>query len=67
MSEEQLKRLVKGKIKLKTHNGMHIMQLDTCAVHIKFKHVKKRCVFFVGSRKWTGIARDARHSSTQYN
>ena len=47
MSEEQLKRLVKGNIKLKTYNGMHIMQLGTCVVHIKFKNIKKRCVFFV--------------------
>ena len=42
-----MKRSVKGNIKLKTYNGMHIMQLGTCAVHIKFKNVKKRCIFFV--------------------
>ena len=47
MSEEQLKRSVKGNIKLKTYNGMHIMQLGMCAVYIKFKNVKKRCIFFV--------------------
>ena len=47
MSEEQLKRSVKGNIKLKTYNGMHITQLGNCAVHIKFKNVKKRCVFSV--------------------
>ena len=47
MSEEQLKRSVKGNIKLKTYNGMHIIQLGTCVVHIKFKNLKKRCAFFV--------------------
>ena len=26
---------------------MHIMQLDTCAVLIKFKNLKKCCIFFV--------------------
>ena len=48
MSKEELKRLVKGNIKLKTYSGMHIMQLGLCAVHIKLKTVKKRCIFFVG-------------------
>ena len=47
MSKEQLKKSVKGNIKLKTYNGMHITQLGTCEVHIKFKNVKKRCIFFV--------------------
>ena len=47
MSEEQLKRSVKGNIKLKMYNGTHIMQLGTCMVHVKFKNIKKRCVFFV--------------------
>ena len=47
MSKEQLKRLVKGNIKLKTYNGTHIVQLGTCTVYIKFKNVKKRCIFFV--------------------
>ena len=47
MNKEQLKRLVKGNIKLKAYNGMHITQLGTCMVHIKFKNLKKRCVFFV--------------------
>ena len=41
MSREQLKRSVKGNMKLKTYNHMHIMQLGTCTVHIKFKNVKK--------------------------
>ena len=26
---------------------MHIMQLGMCTVHVKFKNIKKRCVFFV--------------------
>ena len=47
MSKEQLKRSVKGNIKLKMYNGMDIMQLGTCAVQIKFKNIKKRCIFFV--------------------
>ena len=47
MSKEQLKRSVKGNIKLKTYNGTHIMQPGMCAVHIKFKNIKKRCVLFV--------------------
>ena len=47
MSKEQLKRSVEGNIKLKTYNSMHIMQLGVCRVHIKFKNIKKRCIFFV--------------------
>ena len=29
------------------YNKMHITQLGTCAVVIKFKNIEKRCVFFV--------------------
>ena len=47
MSKEQLRRLVKGNIKLKMYNGMHIMQLGICLVHIQFKDIKKRCVLLV--------------------
>ena len=47
MSKEQLKRSVKGNIKLKMYNGMHITKLGRCSVHIKLKKLKKRCVFFV--------------------
>ena len=47
INEDQLKRLVKGNIKLKMYNGMHIMQLCMFAVQIKFKNIKKRCTFFV--------------------
>ena len=47
MSKEQLKRSVKGNIKLKMYNGMHILQLGMCTVQIKFKNIKKRCIFFV--------------------
>ena len=46
-SVEQLKRSIKGNIKLKTYNGTHIQQLGMCAVTIKFKNLKKQCVFFV--------------------
>ena len=41
MTEEQLKRSIKGNIKLKTYNGIHIMQLGTCTVLVKFKNLKK--------------------------
>ena len=41
MTEEQLKRSMKGNIKLKTYNGTHIMQLGTYAVLVKFKNLKK--------------------------
>ena len=47
MPEEQLKRSIKGNIKLKTYYGTHVTQLGTCAVLIKFKNLKKLCVFFV--------------------
>ena len=46
-SVEQLKRSIKSNIKLKTYNGTHIEQVDTCMVTIKFKNLKKQCVFFV--------------------
>ena len=42
---EQLKRSIKSNIKLQTYNGMQIEQLGTCAVTIKFKDLKKQCVF----------------------
>ena len=41
MTEEQLKRSIKGNIKLKTYNGTHITQLGTCMVSVKFKNLKK--------------------------
>ena len=47
MTEEQLERSLKGKIKLKTYNGTHIMQLGTCAMLVKLKNLRKQCVFFV--------------------
>ena len=46
-SVEQLKRSIKSNIKLKTYSGMQIEQLGTCTVTIKFKDLKKQCVFFV--------------------
>ena len=49
MSEEQLKGSIKGNIKLKTYNRTHITQLGTCAVSIKFKNLKKLCIYFVVS------------------
>ena len=47
MREEQLKRSVKGNTRVKRYNGTHITQLGMCAVKIKFKNIKKRCMFFV--------------------
>ena len=47
MLEEQLKRYIKGNIKLKTYNVTHITQLGTCTVLIKFKNLKKNNVYFV--------------------
>ena len=70
MSEEQIKRSVKGNIKLKMYNGihiMHIMQLGMCTLHIKFKNIKKKMCILCSSRKWTGFIRDARHHSAQFN
>ena len=67
MSEEQLKRSVKGNIKLKTYNSTHITQLGTCVVHIKLKKCKEKMHILCSFRKWTGISRDARHGSAQYN
>ena len=47
MPDKQLKGFIKSNIKLKMYNGTHIAQLGTCAVIIKFKNLKKHCVFFV--------------------
>ena len=44
-SVEQLKMSLKSNIKLKKYSGMQIEQLGTCAVTIKFKNLKKQCVF----------------------
>ena len=41
IGKDQLKKSVKGNIKLKTYNGTHIMQLGMCVVQIKFKNVTK--------------------------
>ena len=47
MPEEQLKGSIKSNIKLKMYNGTHITQLGTYAIIIKFKNLKKCCVFFI--------------------
>ena len=47
MIEEELKRSIKGNIKLKMYNGTHFMQLGTCTPLVKFKNSKKLCGFFV--------------------
>ena len=67
ISEDQLKRSVKGNIKLKTYNGTHIMQLGTCVVQIKFKNIMKRCTFFVVPGNGQALLGIARHCSTQLN
>ena len=38
MTEEQLKRSIKGNIKLKTYNRKHITQLGICVALVKFKN-----------------------------
>ena len=43
--EEQLQKSIKGHIRLGTYNKTSIIQLETCVVVIKFKNIKKRCVF----------------------
>ena len=35
---ETARKVFKNNIKLKTYNGMHIMQLGTCVILIKFKN-----------------------------
>ena len=47
ITEEQLWKFRKGHIRLQTYNKTNITQLGTCVVVIKFKNIKKRCVFFV--------------------
>ena len=47
VTEEHLKRTIKGHIRLRTYNRTNITQLGTCAVVIKFKNINNRCVFFV--------------------
>ena len=44
---KQLKQAIKNHIRLCTYNSTSIMQLGKCAVFIKFKHIRKCCVFFV--------------------
>ena len=51
VTEAELKKTIKGHIKLKTYNKTVIIQLGTCMVTINFKDIKKRCVFFVVPRK----------------
>ena len=64
--EEQLKGSIKSNVKFKTYNRTHITQLGTCLVIIKFKILKKQCIF-CSSRKWPDAAWDARHSSAKHN
>ena len=57
MSEEQLKKSMKSNIKIKTYNGTHITQLGTCAVLVKFKSLKRHCIFFVVPRNGQALLR----------
>ena len=47
ITEEQLWKSIKGHIRLRRCNKTNITQLGMCVVVIKFKNIKKRCVFFV--------------------
>ena len=53
-TEKQLQKSIKSHIRLETYNKMHITQLGTCIIVIKFKNIRKRCMFFVvpGNGKW---------------
>ena len=65
VTEDELKKTIKGHIKLRTYNKTIIMQLGTYSVMINFKNIKKRCVFFFcSSWKQLSAAGDARHSGT---
>ena len=50
ITEDELKKTIKGHIKLRAHNETVITQLGTCTVMINFKNIKKRCVIFVVPR-----------------
>ena len=45
VTQEQLKRTKKSHIRLRTYNRTNIAQLGMCTVVIKFKNIKKRCMF----------------------
>ena len=48
VTKEQLQKSIKGHIRLRIYNKTNIItQLGTCKVVIKFKNIKKRCIFFV--------------------
>ena len=45
ITEEQLWKSIKGHIRLRTYKKTNITQLGMCMVVIKFKNIKKTCVF----------------------
>ena len=45
--DEVLRKTIKSNIRLCTYHNTNITQLRMCAVLIKFKNVKKHCIFFV--------------------
>ena len=47
ITEDELRKTIKGHIKLRTYNKTVTTQLGTCAVMINFKNIKNRCVFFL--------------------
>ena len=47
ITEDEIKKTIKGHIKLSTYNKTVITQLGTCAVINNLKNIKKRCMFFV--------------------
>ena len=47
VTEEQLQKSIKGHIRLRIYNKTNITQLGMCMVVIKFKNIKKRCIFFI--------------------
>ena len=47
ITEDELQETIKGHMKLRTYNKTIITQLRMCMVTIKFKDIKKGCVFSV--------------------
>ena len=47
VTEEQLQKTIKSHSRLRMCNKPNITQLGMCVVVIKFRNIKKRCLFFV--------------------
>ena len=47
LQKQQLQKTIKSYMRLRMYNKTNITQLGMCAVVIKFRNIKKSCVFFV--------------------